>query len=142
MIALKTSFPGTNELAVARFERQLGVRLPEDYRRFLLCCNGGEPMNGAFEVEGWGSTHVHVFYGLETGYDAYNLDWSRSRLEEVFPDSVIPIACDPGGYKVCLGVRRRAQGKVYFWDRGEQLDALVRIAESFDGFLSGLKPGT
>jgi hypothetical protein len=140
MIAWKSSWPPTNEFAVAAFEKQLGVRLPEDYRHFLLACNGGDPVDGEFAVPGWGSTIVHFFYGLNTGYRAYNLDWVRSVLEDVFPDSVIPVACDPGGYKVALGIRRRAEGKVYFWDRGDQLKELVRVAPSFDSFVYGLKP--
>ena len=140
MIPMKNAFPPTHELAVAAFEKKLGVRLPEDYRRFLLACNGGEPLDGEFAVEGWGSTVIHYFFGLNTGIEAYNLDWRRSTLEHVFPDSVIPIASDPGGYHVALGVKRRAEGKVYFWDRGEQLEQLVRVAPSFDSFLSSLRP--
>ena len=140
MIAMKSAFPATHELAIARFEKKLGVRLPQDYRRFLLACNGGEPVDGEFAVEGWGSTVIHYFFGLNTGIEVYTLDWNLSKLEHVFPDSVIPIASDPGGYLVALGVKRRAEGKVYFWDRGEKLEQLVRVAPSFDGFLSRLRP--
>ena len=140
MFSLKTAFPATSELAIAEFERSIGAQLPDDYRRFLLTCNGGEPVDGEFAVNGWGSTVVHVFYGLNTGYKAYNIDWSKSVFDDVLPESIVPIACDPGGYLVCLGVKGVAQGKVYFWDRGEKLDELILLAPSFEDFVDGLKP--
>lgn len=45
--------PGTpaTEIHVRRFESDAGLRLPDDYRTFMLYCGGGEP--GA--VEGWRS---------------------------------------------------------------------------------------
>jgi hypothetical protein len=140
MISLSKTFPATSDAAVAEFEQEIGIQLPEDYRRFLLTYNGGEPVDGEFQVPGWGFSVVHVFYGLGTGFDAYNLDWSRVRFEEVFPDSITPIARDPGGCLVCLGVQGRPRGKVYFWDRGQELDELVLLAPSFDSFVAALKP--
>jgi hypothetical protein len=140
MIAMKTAFPATHELAVAAFEKKIDVRLPEDYRRFLLACNGGEPVDGEFAVAEWGATVIHFFFGLSTGERVYDLDWRKEKLADVFPASVIAIASDPGGYLVALGVRGKAEGKVYFWDRGDKLEQLVRIAPSFDSFLSSLKP--
>jgi hypothetical protein len=140
MIKLKTAFQSTDETTLAAFESQLAVRLPEDYREFLLMCNGGQPIDSRFMVEGWGATEVHILYGLNTGRTACDLEWASSLFEKFFPDSVIPIGCDPEGYVICLGVRRAAFGKVYFWHRGERLEQFVQIASSFDSFLSILGP--
>lgn len=140
MISLTTKFIEPSRRCVEEFEQEIGVQLPEDYRRFLLTYNGGEPVDGEFQVPGWGFSVVHFFYGLGTGFDAYNLDWSRETFEDVFPDSITPIACDPGGCLVCLGVQGRSRGKVYFWDRGQMLDELALLAPDFDSFVANLKP--
>ncbi len=140
MLEFKTAFPATTEEAVRNFEQLIGEQLPIDYRNFLLAANGGQPVNGDFVAGEWGGTLVHCFYGLSTGYDAYNLDWSRSAFSEELPEAVTPIACDPGGYIVCLGVQGSVKGKVYFWDRGEKLDTLIALAPSFEEFIDELQP--
>lgn len=138
MISWCTKFPQINQSTIEAFEASIGVGIPEDFRKFLLMNNGGEPVKAEFSIEGWGETLVHVFYGLDTGYKAYDIDWSRSNFEDVLPKEVIPIACDPGGYLICLGLEGNARGKLYFWDRGGDREELMLLASSFDDFLDRL----
>lgn len=56
----------TTALAIAQFEQKQGIRLPQDYRAFLLAENGGylDRSNDYFEVEGWNSFVVEDLLGL------------------------------------------------------------------------------
>lgn len=138
MISWRTRFPQVNQGTIEAFEALIGFSIPEEYREFLLMNNGGEPDKADFSVEGWGKTLVHVFYGLGTGYKAYDIDWSRSTFDDILPSEIIPIACDPGGYLICLGLEGRARGKVYFWDRGGDGEELRFLASSFKDFIDHL----
>lgn len=77
---------------------------------------------------------------MDTGHAGYNLDRNHAVFRHVAPEGFIPIACDPGGYIVFLGVKDPWSGKLYFWDRGETLDELVALSPSFETFLASLRP--
>lgn len=128
-------------------ENEWGVRLPEDYRRFLLQYNGGwpEPDSFKFKDSDKGSS-VQAFFGIKGQYDL--LDEVR-RYRRRLPERLFPIAIDPGGNRVCISVVGDDTGKIYFWDHEMSADAeqgetpdtvdnIVPIADSFDEFLDGL----
>lgn len=56
----------TNALSISEFERDRGVKLPEDYRTFLLDYNGGylDRSNDYFEVGNWNAFIVEDLLGL------------------------------------------------------------------------------
>lgn len=141
MQSIKPTFPATSKEAIDQFEASLPGPLPAAYRQFLLDFNGGKAVNDEFAVEGWGSTGIQFFFGLDTGWDAYNLDWQKDVMEDILPDGIIAIATDSGGFKVCLGVDGPGRDKIYFYDREGKLGRLVKLAPDFDTFLNGLKPG-
>ena len=127
------------------FERAIGSSLPEAYRDFLMQHNGGKPKPDYFDITGSGDgDRLHGVYGIHDGPEylqlAHALETFRSRL----PPGIIPIADDPFGNLICLGVSGRHRGKIYFWDHeksGEDVAdfrALTLLTESFDEFLDGL----
>jgi hypothetical protein len=63
------------------------------------------------------------------------LGWYEGRL----PEGTIPIAYDPFGNLILLGIRGESKGKVLFWDHESELDeegaAIVTLAPTFEGFL-------
>jgi cell wall assembly regulator SMI1 len=64
--------PPTNEEAIADFEKELGFRLPEDYRQFLLKYNGGDfPSRRGYDYKEDDGTHMEsgviAFFGLDVG---------------------------------------------------------------------------
>lgn len=115
MIEMIRLLRGVTELDLARFERMNNVELPERYRRFLCEQNGGRPRNGEFPVPGWGVTVVDFFFGIATD-DSYDLQKQFDRLDDPRNSELLPIATDPGGWIVYLGVRGPYSGGVYFWD--------------------------
>lgn len=56
----------TTALAILQFEKKQGIRLPQDYRAFLLADNGGylDRSNDYFEVGSWNSFVVEDLLGL------------------------------------------------------------------------------
>lgn len=144
--------PPATEACVAALESELGDRLPEDYRRFLLRHNGGRVRPGGFwlavrtspatalpdgEVETLSGLHGGKYSSLEQEF--------RSRRDR-HPGDVIPIADDAFGNRFCLVIHGDRRGQVWFWDHEREPPRPVDwsnmdlIAESFDAFMRGLVP--
>lgn len=144
---------------VQTFEAELGQTLPEDYRRFLIKCNGGH-VGGRYWFRGEMPTGepaeagIHHIGGLREE-DLYSLRQSRENLqgrELHLPRALIWIMDDPFGNAICLGLSGKHRGRVFFWDHEEEPDPdewdgevetaanICLLANSFTEFVAGLKP--
>lgn len=132
-------------------EKALGVELPEPYRRFLLAHNGGRPEPADFRIAwrgqpfapGWRVGMVGDFLEVDSG--ALDLLENRERFADRIPHGMLPVARDPGGNLVLLGLDGDRRGKVYFWVHElpaeydeRDVDNLGFVADDFDAFLAGL----
>jgi len=138
---------------LAAFEQAYGVRLPDDYRSFLLNYNGGYPSPSVIDFIQYGSEQsdiVNNLFGIHEGEYWANLDWHLQMLEDRIPMGFIPIGDDPGGNVYLLGVMGEFVGKVYFWDHEEEaqlydkepdFENMSFIAISFTEFLNKLHSG-
>ncbi|MEO7734310.1 MAG: SMI1/KNR4 family protein [Kofleriaceae bacterium] len=76
-----------------------------------------------------------------------NLERTIKLMGDRFPEDTLPIACDPFGNVVLIGLSGDKRGKVYFWDHENEAEGgpdwsnIDLVADSFDSFMSGLKPG-
>jgi hypothetical protein len=145
-IKFTTNYPPTTEEEVQKLEETLGIKLPEDYRDFLLTYNGGHaPENGLcmfYENNKGADTYVNELFGINTSYSAIN------PLEdfEFYPyDDLLEIGIDDFGNIFCLGIK---YGKVFFYDLDGAL--VIRadrdekysppwIADSFYEFIENLE---
>jgi len=137
-----------------RFEVTIGERLPDDYREFLIRCNGGyaggyvsfQPTMGFFrnlwlfilDVTGIrpaggqldaclnhiGGFREEPYISLRSSYDNYQTEEVR------IPKDLLWIADDPFGNAICLGIRGNHRGRVYFWDHEVEPDV-----DTWDGRL-------
>jgi len=139
MIETVLTLPRATELDIARFEKKNDLTLPDSYRRFLLEQNGGRPANGEFAVPGWGVTVIDFFFGIGSR-DSYDLQKHFDRLDDPRSSELLPIASDPGGWIVYLGVRGPHRGAVFFWDHKTPASTPVSIGDDFDAFAASLKP--
>ncbi|MDH5640371.1 MAG: SMI1/KNR4 family protein [Nitrospira sp.] len=96
---------------ISWFEDAIGGRLPAAYRRFLLKYNGGRPKPYY--------THelaLSIFYGIKPTKKMYDLLVNCRRMQKWLPKDVIPIGQDTFGNEICLAVKGKNRGKLYFWD--------------------------
>ena len=140
-----------------RIERSLNLRLPAEYRSFLLRANGGVPEPRHFhytvidEDEGTRrrqKAKITRFYPARpteapgapgnsflTGY--------QNAIPFGFPDWLLPIAgVDDAleGSLLCIAVKGKKQGRIYYWPEQEiGEDTLHHVADSFKSFLALLE---
>jgi hypothetical protein len=124
---------------IAAIEEQLGVRLPEAYRKFLAtygasAFRGASPDNPYIVFRSLTPLPSHItktekalfdaFYGRERHeHDTYSLRERTRVFSGRMPESIIPIGDDGGAGLICLGVKGAEAGKVYYWDQqNEPLD--------------------
>jgi SMI1/KNR4 family protein SUKH-1 len=133
---------GCSPELLAKFESMIGVRLPGDYREFLLEVNGGRPTgrgvdegkNSKVTVDWAGREPQEAAEQVRVNYLLVVEDWSniyedrRNEALTVFgsyqifvaderalPEGLIPIGKDPGGSLFLLDVDGRQRGAVSFW---------------------------
>jgi cell wall assembly regulator SMI1 len=147
VIESPNEFGTLDENALVHFEKQHGIRLPADYRAFLLEHNGGEPNPNMIDFLESGrlqSDIVRFFYGIHSGPEWARLDLSIEAFKGRMPDEFIPITADPFGNQFVLGVKAPYESKIYFWDHERELDEdshaifenMSFVANSFSEFLN------
>lgn len=140
--------PATPE-AIKAFEEGYGMSLPSDYRGFLQSQNGGRPEKISrvftFQKEyGWTSDSlIDWFSGLSDG-EAYSLEEGLDISEDLIPEGMLPIACDPFGNLILLGDGLQSNLGVWFW--GHEIApteinkaGIFKVAPSFDKFIENLE---
>jgi hypothetical protein len=132
---------GCSQELLAKFESMIGVRLPSDYREFLLEVNGGKPTGRGADAGKYSIVDID-WNGREpqqtdekaiVDYLLLVEDWSNDRAKEaltvfgcyklhvveqhILPAGLITIGRDPGGSLFLLDVDGRQRGAVSFWAR-------------------------
>jgi SMI1 / KNR4 family (SUKH-1) len=140
-------FGATNVAELDHLESRHDIRLPADYRSFLLDHNGGDPRpSNHFDVVGndeMTAVTVHYFHGIFQEPLWASLDW----LKEIYKDRIIPeglpIACDGVGNQIVLIARGEKSGELFFWDHELETDPpgfdnMTFLAASFGNFITKL----
>ncbi len=128
------------------FELNTHIRLPTEYRDFLLTYNGGKPEPSFFWITfGEDGSSVQQFYGLHDGPHNLSIDTYTGEEGYRLPKSVLPIADDGVGNFICLGISLSTFGKVFFMDHDshpvndpDSMRGITKIANSFSEFLFSL----
>ncbi len=145
-IKISKSNVGTSLSEIKNLERQLGRQLPSDYENFLLSTNGGVPEPNRFEVPQFDTgSGVTWFFGLLGEPKYRDLAYEQKVLGQRLPNGMIAVADAAGGNRICLSIRNRDFGCVYFWDHELESELnvespLAQLATTFDEFLSILQP--
>ena len=147
---------GTNQPTPAlleAFEKSIGCRLPDEYRRFLLACAGGY-FQGSAEFN-WPQGHwagsVQEVLGLR--HDKCSLVLTRQTPQWPTVDELLWIMDDHGGNPICMTIDQAHFGKIWFidhevasYDEGwtlaqamsDQWGYVLPLAPSFGAFMAGL----
>jgi hypothetical protein len=132
--------PRLSQEALAKFELQ--VKLPADYRDFLLRHNGGAPSPNTIDVPNapGSPTDVQVFFGIGRCEESSELGWNLTMIKDRCPSyRVVPIACDSGGSLFCLTQSGPLPSTVVYCDLDDPASALYPVAPSFSEFLRLLR---
>lgn len=134
---------------IATWERDVGIALPDDYRRFMLTFNGGYPYPNVFAHQT--PMDEYPLAGGRTFLDPL-FDWamieSEWRDRTIYGDALPPghlmIGGDPGGLLVLMTLGADDFGAVVTWvARGgpwgsERNTRTWPLAASFTGFIEQL----
>jgi len=133
------SFPILSEEDIKAFENKNQIRLPEQYVRFLLKHNGGNPNPGSFKIPRPDLddtfSKISMFAGIHKGNGdslARYLITHASRI----PNNMLVIARDIFGNVVYISIAGEDFGKIYWWSH--EVETSYIISDSFDNFLNGL----
>lgn len=149
MLKIKRTGPSITEERLAAFEASNGLKLPKDYRKFLLSHNGGRPVRDTFPIAGHREeeSDVSFFYGLDYPINSLELQWMFEMNDGYFSDpafeNFFQIAHDGFNDKICLDLSEERFGTVVFvdmvpmWKDHTEKDIYV-IADSFSAFLDML----
>ncbi len=108
------------ETQVAKFEKQIGARLPEEYRSFLLTHNGGFPVSEGIKVFGHPSPYGYIalvdpLYSLDPNVPEYqSLQAAVNSVHYVLPPGHLPFA-DSGGNLVTIDLKNKI-GAIFYFD--------------------------
>jgi hypothetical protein len=140
---------------LAAFERAIGHPLPDEYRRFLVACNGGY-VGGSLWFKGptpggeAADAGVHHIGGFREEWH-FSLPEHRECYDGRIPAALVWVMDDPFGNAICVGLSGPHRGRVYFWDHENEPDGdwdgavesagnLQLLADSFTEFVAGLAP--
>lgn len=128
-----------SEDEVVAVERDLGYKLPNDYREFAKRFSGGSPNETDFEFsdDEVGTFHASAseFFNLHVNDDRNVVRWMKRT--EFFPADLVPIAGDGGGNYVCLDYRSASNPIVVFWHNGRRgmTNETSFVAKTFSEFI-------
>jgi hypothetical protein len=142
---IKDSVGSIETSTIDKLEKNLGIRLPSQYREFLKKYNGGYPIpDGFFLKDKSDGSSIDRFLGIDVGEHS-NLEKYLVIYKGRIPKNLFPIAHDPGGNLIVIGLSGDTSDKIYFWDHEQESDDyepemsnIHLIADSFEEFLGGL----
>jgi hypothetical protein len=130
------------ENEIGEFERRQQVRLPDQYKMFLLASNGGRPERDMVKLVGIKENpvaRIHFFFGIGDPEESCDLDWNREVFSDRIPREFLPIATTEGADKFCLCISGQYQNQIFFWDGyGGKGPKLLPVAPTFEEFAAGL----
>lgn len=122
---------------VRQLEKKLGVKLPEEYREFLLKSNGGHANPGYVKIAaGDQMQNVHaggIFHLRPSKFVIEELNYEMDRNASLLADGYLPIARGEG--LVTISLKPTTFGAIHWWVPGS---TEYLLAGSFREFLTRL----
>lgn len=119
-------------LELENFQNEIGVLLPESYKKHILKYNGGFPSDNLIITEE-DEYIIDLFYSIKYGNN--NIEKLIEVLKDNLPTNYFPFAESSGGNPFCIDL---SSEKIYYcpMDMGEVIPEFV--ADSFQDLLDGL----
>jgi hypothetical protein len=106
------------------------------------------PARARFTIQtesGQNDSVVDWFLTLEPAESLYTVREYRRIFSDRIPTGCLPIACDPLGNLLLLGLDETSRGVIFFWDHEQEnepiatLSNMPRVASSFQSFYDSLR---
>jgi len=134
---------------VEKLEEQLGTKLPNEYKHFLLSTSGGQPLNNVFRKfeseKVIQEFPVDIFFGIDDNEIAGDIFSNRAVFSDRIPSDLLTIGSDGIGNMICIGIGSDNNGKIYIWyDKERELNEPILyrdiklIAKDFSDFANSL----
>ena len=134
------------EEEILKFENEIGFALPNDYKEFLICFNGGVPevKYSTFKLnELQENIGLQVLYGLDLEENLDLREWYEEYEDDLLDDSLI---IGHGlGFGFIILVNSPEVSGVYFWDNTFELENsyedenVYKISDTFKEFIEEIK---
>jgi hypothetical protein len=140
-VGFERALPGASPEQIEWVEAELGVELPDDYRRFLARTGGGYLETNFLPPEADASARYLYSPGPNDDEHIFDLVSAAAFYTEIGRD-YLPIGEDEGDNVICLKVRGEDRGAAYIWahDAFANIDPFERLADSFEEFFERLRP--
>jgi hypothetical protein len=142
VLQMRKTYGAISDKDIIAYEAARAIRLPEEYRLFMLRNNGGYAANSRCRVPGLQNSIVVLDHIHGLGDMPSNLAEVNEDLEELLPPGFLLWATDPGGSGFLIGLcETEREGQIFYWLHDEDPDegsACFFLASSFDEFVEGL----
>ena len=143
---MRVSAPPIGDEDISKLEREIGLFLPDFYKKFLKKNNGGRPDPKYFLIRYFEDNpigQIQDFFAINDPVKSCRIDWQYKNNKNKIPKNLFPIAIEDGGSLICISLSGLGEGGVYYWNfYGENNrssdDNVYVINESFDEFIDGL----
>lgn len=144
-IDFENSFNQLDSEEIEHFEQEHNIKLPDDYKNFLLTDNGGKPKKRRFTTaDGTITSSIMLFFPIAEETDLNIMTfYNKYNQGKIIPSNFLPIGIDPAENLICLKLDE--DNYVYFcdfdyYDEDNELlpENIKLISESFRDFLKSL----
>ena len=125
------------------FENEYNLKLPDDYKQFILSQNGGYPEFTLYVNENNDEFLISSFSCInfeDADVVSVNDSIITHQIEEDnIPKHLLPFGLDAGGNDFCISLNEKDYGKVYKFYQDGRSPGIVYVAKSFEAFINGLE---
>ena len=152
---LQMTSPTVSQAEIAHLEQKVEGEFPDDYRSFLLKCNGGYIESNVEYISSFTSKPsefcISSVGGVRHDEPIFSLDSMLVAYHGRIPSDLFWIMSDPCDNAYCIGLRGENFGQIFFWDHEyepvksnwdggiESSGNTTLIADSFSKFIDGLQ---
>ena len=127
------------ERNIKEFENKNQIKLPEDYKKFLMSYNGGITPETSFRI-GKISSDIVGFYGLGNADKEFNFAQFNEMnvLSNYINIGMLPIAYNDFGDKITLSINEDSLGEIYYFYH-DKPENFIKLTDEFNKFIKSCK---
>lgn len=121
-----------NEKSIELVQNKFGIKFPPDFIEVVKKYNAGRPTPSTYDTARLKGKDFGELLNFNLD-QSFNIMHEYEQIKNRLPESVIPIAGDPGGNYLCYDFRSTMEPKIKFWDHEMKfsiVDDYLRVSEN------------